>query len=53
VVYDSTPGTAGTNPLLFWVDFGVDEVSTAGDFTITWHANGMATITATDATGYP
>ncbi|HUX00956.1 MAG TPA: hypothetical protein VMY35_08240 [Phycisphaerae bacterium] len=49
VVYDSTPGTAATNPLLTWVDFGADEVSTAGDFTITWHANGIATITAANA----
>ena len=53
VVYDSTPGTAGTNPLLTWVDFGADEVSTAGDFTIAYHANGIATITAADAAGYP
>jgi len=53
VVYDSTPGTAGTNPLLLWIDFGEDKVSDAGTFTITWHANGIATITATDATGYP
>lgn len=53
VVYDSTPGAAATNPLLFWVDFGADVSSVAGTFTITWNGAGIATITATDATGYP
>jgi hypothetical protein len=53
VVYDSTPGTAATNPLLFWVDFGADVSSVSGSFTITWNASGMATITPTDATGFP
>jgi len=53
VVYDSTPGTAATNPLLFWVDFGADVSSVSGSFTITWNASGMATITPADATGFP
>jgi len=46
VVYDSTPGTAGTNPLLFYVDFGEDKAASGANFTITWAAGGIATITA-------
>ena len=42
VFYDAT--TAG-NPLICWIDFGKDEVSSAGTFTIALHANGIFTIT--------
>ena len=45
VVYDSTPGTAATNPLIAYVDFGADVISTAGTFTIAWDAAGIATVT--------
>jgi hypothetical protein len=45
VVYDSTPGTAATNPLILYVDFDADVSSTAGDFKITWDAAGLATVT--------
>jgi hypothetical protein len=42
VIYDATPGTAATNPLIGYVDFGADVTSTAGSFTITWDAtNGV------------
>lgn len=54
VVYNSTPATDATRPLMLWVDFGQDEVaSNGGTFTIQWNAAGIATITATDATGFP
>lgn len=54
VVYDSSPGTAATNPLMLWVDFGADEVaSNGGTFTIQWNASGIATITPADAAGFP
>lgn len=53
VIYDSTPGASATNPLLFWVDFDGDESSSSGEFKITWHGSGMATITPADATGFP
>jgi hypothetical protein len=46
VVYDSTPATDATRPLICYVDFGADVVSTAGSFTITWDAAGIATVTA-------
>ena len=42
VVYDDT---ATDDPLLLYVDFGADVVSTAGTFLITWNASGIATIT--------
>jgi hypothetical protein len=53
VLYDSTPGTSGTNPLMLWIDFGADKSSESGSFTIQFNASGIATITPTDATGYP
>lgn len=45
VVYDATPGTAATRPLLCYVDFGADVSTTAGTFQITWDAAGIATVT--------
>lgn len=45
-VYDSTPGTAATDPLLLYVNFGADVSSTAATFTITWSASGILTITS-------
>jgi len=53
VVYDSTPGSSATNPLLCWIDFGADVSSVSGTFTITWNAAGIMTITPADATGFP
>lgn len=44
VIYYNT-GTASTSPLLGYVDFGADVTATAGNFTITWSADGIATIT--------
>jgi hypothetical protein len=45
IIYDSTPGTAATNPLIGYVDFGADVISTGGAFTITWAATGIVTLT--------
>ena len=44
VIYKST-GTASTSPLISYIDFGADVVSTAGTFTITFDAAGIATAT--------
>lgn len=46
VFYDSTPSTDATRPLISYVDFGADVISTGGPFTITLDAAGIATITA-------
>lgn len=46
VVYDSTPATDATRPLLCYVDFGADVVSSGGTFQITWDATGICTWTA-------
>lgn len=46
IVYDSTPSTDATRPLIMYVDFGADVVSTAGTFLITWNASGLMTLTA-------
>lgn len=45
IVYDSTPGTAGTNPLIMYENFGADFSSSGGTFQITWHTDGLFTIT--------
>lgn len=43
VIYKST-GTASTSPLIAYIDFGSDQVSTAGNFVITWNAEGILNI---------
>jgi hypothetical protein len=45
VIYDSTPATDATRPLIALIDFGADMSSTSGAFTITFDANGIATVT--------
>lgn len=45
VIYDSTPGSDATRPLLAYVDFGADVSTTAGTLSITWNASGIATVT--------
>lgn len=44
VIYDAT-GTASTSPLIGYVDFGSDQSSTNGNFTITWDSTGIVRIT--------
>lgn len=45
VVYDSTPATDATRPLLSYVDFGADQSSSGGDFKIVWNAGGIFKVT--------
>jgi hypothetical protein len=45
VVYDDAGATAGTKPLIGYVDFGSDQSSTNGNFTITWDSTGIVRIT--------
>lgn len=45
VVYDSTPGTDATRPVIMYVDFGADVSTTAGTLTITWDAAGLCSVT--------
>lgn len=44
IIYKST-GTSSTSPLIGYVDFGSDQVSTAGTFTISWNASGIVLLT--------
>ena len=54
VYADVEPAVAAYDPLLWWTDFGQDEVASGGGtFTIVHNASGIATITAADATGFP
>jgi len=45
VIYDATPATNATRPLIGFVDFGSDQSSSNGNFTITWDATGIVRIT--------
>jgi hypothetical protein len=46
VVYDSTPATDATRPLICYQQSDVDIVSTGGTFQITWNASGIVQITS-------
>lgn len=45
VIYDATPGTDATRPLMIFIDFGADVSTTAGTLTITFDSAGIATVT--------
>jgi hypothetical protein len=45
IVYKST-GTASTSPLICYVDFGADVVSSGGTFAITWDSAGIWSLAA-------
>lgn len=45
VVYDSTPGTDATRPLLSYVDFGGDNSTSSGTFTVQWNVSGIVKVT--------
>jgi len=40
VLYKDT-GTASTSPLICYIDFGADKSSSAGNFTVSWAAEGI------------
>ena len=44
IIYDSTPGTAGTNPLLIYQSGDADTITTGGTLTLQPHANGLGTL---------
>ncbi len=46
VIYDSTPGTAATDPLIGYCVFSADVSTSAGTLAITWDAAGILTLTA-------
>lgn len=45
IIYDSTPGSAATNPLIAYIDFGEDVSPSAGNLLITFHTDGICTFT--------
>ena len=49
MVYDDTMTTPVVDQGLCYNDFGGTQSVTAGDFTVQWHANGIFTITFTEA----
>lgn len=46
VIYDDTPATNATKPLIAYIDFGSDQSSSSGTFSIVWDAAGIFTTTA-------
>lgn len=40
VLYKDT-GTPATSPIICYIDFGSDKVSSAGNFTVAWNAEGI------------
>jgi hypothetical protein len=45
VVYNSSPSANSDKPLVGFVDFGSDQSSSNGNFTITWDSSGIVRIT--------
>ena len=45
LVYDSTPGSNATNPVVGYIDFGGAQSSSAGAFSVTLNASGIFTVT--------
>lgn len=45
VIYDSTPATDATRPLIAYQQSDADIISTAGTFSVVWNAAGIFTIT--------
>jgi hypothetical protein len=45
VLYDSSPASDATRPLIAYVDFDGNQSATAGSVAITWNASGIATVT--------
>jgi hypothetical protein len=46
ILYDATPGTAATNPLICLYDFDTNQTTSNGTFSIAWSASGLFTITS-------
>lgn len=46
VVYDDAGASDATKVLLGYVDFGSDQSSTSGNFTLTWDATGIIRVTS-------
>jgi hypothetical protein len=44
IIRQANGGAASADPLVGYLDFGADVTSTAGDFTITWAAEGIVNI---------
>lgn len=45
IIYDSTPGTAATNPLIALITFDAAQTFTNATMTLQWNASGIVTIT--------
>ena len=45
ILYDASPGSDATRPLIGYIDFGGDVTSTGADFTVVWDAAGIDSVT--------
>jgi len=46
VIYNDSPSTSATKPLVAYFDFVTDRASSNGDFIIRWGADGIMSVTA-------
>jgi hypothetical protein len=49
IIYDNTPSTDATKPLIAYLDFTTDQISSNGNFTIQWDNTENAIFTITTA----
>lgn len=45
VIYDATPGSDATRPLICYIDFGADISTTSGTFQAVWNSSGILSVT--------
>ena len=45
ILYDASPGSDATRPLIGYIDFGGDVTSTGADFTVVWDDAGIGSVT--------
>lgn len=45
LIYDATPGSNATNPVIGYIDFGGNQSTSSGTFTLTINAAGLLTLT--------
>lgn len=45
IIYDATPGSDATRPLIAYMSSDTDISSTSSTFQLTWHADGIASLT--------
>lgn len=45
ILYDSSPASDATRPLIGYVDFGADQAMSGGNLTVAWDSSGIGAVT--------